>query len=45
MKKFYLIFLLFLSGCFYHDGCIYTPQMVNCFVVDILPCLKAGDSY
>ncbi|EPE63681.1 hypothetical protein I141_12369, partial [Pasteurella multocida P1933] len=39
MKKFYLIFLLFLSGCFYHDGCIYTPQMVNCFVDkgDIFP--------
>lgn len=32
MKKLYLILLLTLNGCFYHDGCIYTPQMVNCFV-------------
>ncbi|WP_324006390.1 hypothetical protein RFF20_02265 [Pasteurella multocida] len=43
MKKFYLIFLLlFLSGCFYHDGCIYTPQMVNCFVDkgDIFPSIS-----
>lgn len=30
MKKIYLIFLLLLNGCFYHDGCFYTPQMVNC---------------
>lgn len=30
MKKLCLIILLFLSGCFYHDGCFYTPQMVNC---------------
>lgn len=30
MKKLYLILLLFVNGCFYHDGCVYTPQMVNC---------------
>ncbi|OOR95668.1 hypothetical protein B0186_11250 [Canicola haemoglobinophilus] len=30
MKNFCFMFSLFLSGCFYHDGCIYTPQMVNC---------------
>lgn len=30
MKKIYLIFLLLLNGCFYHDGCFYTPQMANC---------------
>ncbi|HHW7520664.1 TPA: hypothetical protein ACU18R_002424 [Mannheimia haemolytica] len=32
MKKLSLSFLLLLNGCFYSDGCLYTPQMVNCFI-------------
>lgn len=34
--KFILIILSFiLSGCYYSDGCMYTPQMVNCVYNDV----------
>lgn len=32
MKKLYLSLLFLLNGCFYSNGCLYTPQMVNCFI-------------
>lgn len=31
MKKTSLVFILFLLlGCFYHDGCFHSPQLVSC---------------
>lgn len=32
MKYLLLIPLFLVSGCYYSDGCIYSPQMVNCYV-------------
>ena len=32
MKKFLMISLLFLHGCYWHNGCLYTAQMVNCYM-------------
>ncbi|QLB12875.1 hypothetical protein EV697_10812 [Bisgaardia hudsonensis] len=32
MKKRVYLFSFLLTSCYYHDGCMYTPQMVNCYV-------------